>query len=179
MVTIEIHDEDLAQRLRSLAEREQRPLEAVLKTLLDRYDPPRPNGEASVKTASADDARTRVRRKAFAKARLYWQSVGDSEKAALSDDELEEQFAWFDEEGIPRLKSELTTLEPPVGSLAYAAKIARERGGIRTEHPVDAERADDILNEEFADYLLRRMRGEDGSGIERNRSEIDRGTKDR
>lgn len=163
MVTIEIHDEALAQRLRSIAEREQRPLEAVLKTLLDRYDPPQPNGETSVKNGSADDARTRVRRKAFAKARLYWQSVGDSEKAALSDDELEEQFAWFDEEGIPRLKSELTTLEPPVGSLAYAAKIAR-KFNIRTDHPIDAERADDILNEEFADYLLKRMRGEDVVG---------------
>jgi len=103
-----------------------------------------------------------VRRKAYTKARGYWQSVGDTIKAALTDAELDEQFGAFDEEGIPRLKSELTSLQPPVGSLAYAAKLARE-ANIRTGNPVDAARADKILNEEFADYLLNRMRGESAS----------------
>ena len=104
----------------------------------------------------------RVRRKAYTKARQYWQSVGDTEKAALTDEALDEQFGRFDEEGIPRLKAEMKLLEPPVGSLAYAAKIAREFN-IRTSNPVDASQADDILNEEFADYLLKRMRGEDAA----------------
>ena len=35
MVTIQIHDERLAKRLQELAERENRPLDAVLQTLLD------------------------------------------------------------------------------------------------------------------------------------------------
>jgi hypothetical protein len=78
----------------------------------------------------------------------------------LTDEELDEQFGAFDEEGIPRLKSELKSLEPPIGSLAYAAKMARE-ANIRVGNLIDATRADDILNEEFADYLLKRMRGED------------------
>lgn len=82
----------------------------------------------------------RVRRKAYAKARQYSQSVGAASKATLSDEELDDQFGVFDEEGIPRLKSELNSLDPPVGSLAYPAKMACE-ANINTRSPVDASRA--------------------------------------
>jgi hypothetical protein len=159
MLTIQIQDEQLARRLRQIAERENRPVEDVLKTLVDQYPGEAPDEQVE---REASDVVKRVRRKAYTKARRYWQSVGDTAKAALTDKELDEQFGAFDEEGIPRLKSELKSLEPPVGSLAYAAKIARE-ANIRTGNPVDAARADDILNEEFADYLLNRMRGESDS----------------
>jgi hypothetical protein len=40
-------------------------------------------------------------------------------------------------------------------------KVIRERGGVFTTRPLDVTLADDILNDEFADYLLARMRGED------------------
>jgi len=159
MLTIQIQDEQLARRLRQIAERENRPVEDVLKTLVDQYPGEAPDERVE---REASDVVKRVRRKAYTKARRYWQSVGDTVKAALTDEELDEQFGAFDEEGIPRLKSELKSLEPPVGSLAYAAKIARE-ANIRTGNPVDAVRADEILNEEFADYLLNRMRGESDS----------------
>ncbi len=160
MLTIQIQDEQLARRLRQIAERENRPVEEVLKTLVDQYP-----GEVSTEPdlRETSDTVKRIRRTAYAKARHYWQSVGDTSKAALTDEELDEQFGAFDEEGIPRLKSELKSLEPPVGSLAYAAKIIREMGGIETGGALDATRADDILNEEFADYLLNRMRGADDS----------------
>jgi hypothetical protein len=159
MATIQIRDEQLARQLRQIAGRENRPLEEVLRSMVERYPGETPDEPSERETS---DAVKRVRRKAYAKARRYWQSIGDTTKAALTDEELDEQFGAFDEEGIPRLKSELKSLEPPVGSLAYAAKIARE-ANIRTGNPVDAARADDILNEEFADYLLNRMRGEDAS----------------
>jgi hypothetical protein len=159
MLTIQIQDEQLARRLRQIAERENRPVEDVLKTLIDQYPGEAPDEQVE---REASDVVKRVRRKAYAKARRFWQSVGDTSKAALTDEELDEQFGAFDEEGIPRLKSELKSLESPVGSLAYAAKIARE-ANIRTGNPVDAARADDILDEEFADYLLNRMRGESDS----------------
>lgn len=160
MLTIQIQDEQLAQRLRQIAERENRPVEDVLKTLVDQY-----SGEILTEPGvyETSDAVKQVRRKAYAKARRYWQSVGDAAKATLTDEELDEQFGVFDEEGIPRLKSELKSLEPPVGSLAYAAKIIREMGGIETGGTLDASKADDILNDEFADYLLKRMSGEDDS----------------
>jgi predicted ATPase with chaperone activity len=159
MTTIQIHDEQLARQLRQIAERENRPLEEVLRSMVERYPGETPDEPSERETS---DAVKRVRRKAYAKARRYWQSIGDTTKAALTDEELDERFGAFDEEGTPRLKAELKSLEPPVRSLAYAAKIARE-ANIRTGNPVDAARADDILNEEFADYLLNRMRGEDAS----------------
>jgi hypothetical protein len=152
-----IRDEQLAKELQKIAEREHRPVEDVLKSMVAHYPA---ESEALEVKSEPSVAVKRVRRKAYAKARTYWQSVGDTVKAGLTDAELDEQFGAFDEEGIPRLKSELKSLEPPPGSLAYAAKMARE-ANIRTENPINADQADDILNAEFADYLLKRMRGED------------------
>jgi hypothetical protein len=154
MLTIEIHDEQLARQLQQIAERENRPVEEVLKTLVAQY-PANAPAEKPVRS----EVWRRIRDKAYAKARAYWESVGDTEKASMTTEQLDEEFHVFDEEGIPRLKSEMTTLEPPVGSLAYAAKVIEEMGGIRTDGTLDASKADDILNEEFADYLLKRMRG--------------------
>jgi hypothetical protein len=160
MLTIQIHDEQLARRLQQIVEREKRPVEDIIRTLVDKYPEVTP---AETSKPDKSEAVKRVRRKAYVKARQYWESVGDSAKAALTDDELDEQFGVFDEEGIPRLKSEMKSLEPPVGSLAYAAKVIREMGGIRTGGTLDVTQADDILNEEFADYLLKRRRGEDAA----------------
>ena len=160
MLTIQIQDEQLAERLRQIAARENRPVEEVLKTLVEQYPGELPADPAMYEK---NDVVKRVRRKAYAKARHYWQSTGDTIKAALTDEELDQRFGAFDEEGIPRLKSELKSVEPPVGSLAYAAKIIREMGGIETRSSLDVTQADDILNDEFADYLLKRMRGKDDS----------------
>jgi hypothetical protein len=158
MFTIQIHDEELARQLRQIAEREHRPVEEVLKVMVAQYPMPAP---AEPTPPDKTEALQRIRRKAYAKARQYWQSTGDLAKAALSDAELDANFGVFDAEGIPRLKSELQSLDPPVGSLAYAAKVIRERGGIRTGGSLDVTTADAILNEEFADYLLKRMGSED------------------
>jgi hypothetical protein len=160
MLTIQIADEQLAQRLQQIAEQEQRPIVDVLKAMADQYSPQIHSGSVDLKNS---DAWRRVRGKAYAKARHYWQSVGDASKAALTDQELDDQFGRFDEDGIPRLKSEMTSLEPPVGSLAYAAKVIREIGGIHSEKSLDADKADDILNDEFADYLLKRLSDEDAT----------------
>lgn len=157
MLTIQIQDEQLARQLWQIAERENRPVEDVLRSMVAQYP-----GEAPDKQVEQEaNAVKRVRRKAYAKARRYWQSVGDTTKATMTDEELDAQFGMFDEEGIPRLKSELKSLEPPVGSLAYAAKIIRKMGGIETGGSLDATQTDDILNNEFANYLLNRMRSED------------------
>jgi hypothetical protein len=154
-----IHDEQLAKQLQQIAEQENRPVEDVLKSMLARYPLPRPRQEPEY---DSQEAVRRVRRKVYAKARRYWESVGDTEKAALTDEELDEQFGVFDEEGIPRLKSELDTLEPPPGSLAYAAMIARE-GHLRSGKPDLARRSREILEEHFAEDYLKRLRGEDAA----------------
>ena len=115
-----IHDEQHARQLQPIADKEQRLVEDVLKSMVAQYP-----SEPATETAAPDrsEAVKRVRRRAYAKARQYWQTIGDAAKVTLTDEELNEQFGAFDEEGIPRLKSELASLEHPPSSLAYAAKM--------------------------------------------------------
>jgi hypothetical protein len=167
MLTITIQDKQLAQQLQQIAERENRPVEDVLRTMVAQYPAEAEPGEplpveAAPRRTEAEEREIirRVRQKVYAKARQYWLSVGDTAKAALSDGELDEQFGAFDEEGIPRLKSELTSLEPPPGSLAYAAKIARN-SRLRSGIPDLAERSREILDQHFADDLRKQMDRED------------------
>jgi hypothetical protein len=54
-----------------------------------------------------------VRRRIYARARRIWEQRGDSEKAALTDEQLDEQFWLFDQDDIPRLKSEQGTITAP------------------------------------------------------------------
>jgi hypothetical protein len=153
-----IHDEQIANQLQEIAAREQRPVEEVLKSLLSQYP-----AETSPQTLNEEtDPVRRVRRKAYAKARDYWQSVGDNAKASMTDAELDDQFGAFDEEGIPRLQSELASSEPPVGSLAYAAKIA-ESSRLHSGKPDLARRSEEILDQHFADDFSKRARGEDAT----------------
>jgi hypothetical protein len=151
-----IHDEQLARDLQQIAEREQRNVEDVLKAMIAQYPA---KSQLAATQVEQDEAVLQVRRKAYSKARRYWQSVGDVAKAALTDGALDEQFGAFDEHGIPRLKSELST-EPPVGSLAYAARIA-EKSGLRSGNPNLAQNSEQILEDHFADDFMKRMRGED------------------
>lgn len=161
MLTIQIQDEALARQLQAIAQREQRPVEAVLKSMVEAQYPPERAATDSPLPAESDPVR-RVRRKVYAKARLYWEKVGALDKVQLTDEELDAQFGAFDEEGIPRLKSELKSLQPPIGSLAYAALIA-ERGNLRSGKPDLAEQSRDILDQHFANDFSRRMQGEDGT----------------
>jgi hypothetical protein len=159
MLTIQIQDEQLVRQLQEIARRENRPVEDVLKSLVSQYP-----AEASLGAAESveNDPVTRVRRRAYTKARQYWQSVGDTDKAGLTDEALDEQFGAFDEEGIPRLKSELKSPEPPAGSLAHAAQIA-EGSRLHSGKPDFARRSEDILDQHFAEDFSKRMRGEDAA----------------
>jgi len=159
MFTIQIEDEQLARQLQEIAAQENRPVEEVLKSMVSNY--PAKTG-ATATNADERDPVKRVRRKAYAKARQYWQSVGDADKAELTDEQLDELFGAFDEEGIPRLQSELESSEPPVGSLAYAAAVA-EGSRLHSGKPDLAQHDEDILDHHFADDLSERMRGEDAA----------------
>jgi hypothetical protein len=153
-----IHDEQLVRELEQIADYEKRPVEDVLKSMVAQY-PAKPDKTTSKPVKS--EAVKQIRRKAYAKARKYWESVGDTAKAAMSDEELDEEFGAFDEEGIPRLKHEISP-EPPPGSLAYAAMIA-ERSQLYSGIPDLAERSEELLDEFFADDIIKRMRGEDAT----------------
>jgi hypothetical protein len=143
-----IRDEQLTKKLRQIAERENRPVEDVLLSMVAQYPDEAP--EKAVKSEKSEAVR-QVRHKVYNKARQYWESVGDTAKAAMTD----EEFGAFDEEGIPRLKSELDSLEPPPGSLAYAAMIA-SRSNLRLNTPDLASRSREMLIEHFADDYWKR-----------------------
>lgn len=155
-----IRDEQLARELEQIAERENRPVEELLKLMIAQYP-----SEMSATATHPKNGRAvnQVRRKLYAKARQYWQSVGDAAKASMPDEELDKQFGAFDEEGIPRLQHELESIDPPAGSLAYAAMIA-ERGDFRSGNPNLADESENILDAAFADDYLKRMRGGDAEG---------------
>lgn len=148
---ITLHDEQLVRQLEAMARQENRSVEDVIKSMVEQ------RSAVPTETKDSDEAVRRARRSIYKLAREYWQEEGDAAKLALTDEELDEQFGAFDEEGIPRLKSELKSLEPPPGSLAYAAKIFEE-ADFHSGQPDWAARSEDILKEHFAEDLLNRMR---------------------
>jgi hypothetical protein len=101
--------DDLLEKVREIAEREQRPVEAVLTSMLRDY-------QAAALPAVSDQGEAEIRafrRKMYDKARDYWRQVGDGEKAALSDEELDAEFWLFDADDIPRLRSEQGNIDLP------------------------------------------------------------------
>ena len=97
-------NEQLAQRLKKVAERQHKPIEDVLTEAVTLIE------------AKAADSLTPVqqmRRKVYEIAREYWQKHNDSERLALTDEQLDDQFWLIDHEGIPRLKSEEGTFYLP------------------------------------------------------------------
>jgi hypothetical protein len=101
---------DLVQRLRAVARRENRPIDEVVGTLLNRYA-----AEATSQPAQADELGQDILR-IYDRARRYWQSVNDP-RQHLSNDELDQQFWLIDPNGIPHLKAEQPNLTLPAVSL--------------------------------------------------------------
>jgi len=111
-----IHDEQLSRQLQEIADSENRSVEDVLKSLLAQYP-----ASAAGASQATDEAMRRVRSTAYAKARRYWHETGNSERLKLTDEELDEQFWLFDNEGIPRLKSERNSVNLIPGTSAWLA----------------------------------------------------------
>lgn len=149
-----LHDEQLVRQLQAIAEREKRPIEDVLKSLLAQYSTPSIESDDTI----ASEAVRHVRRKAYAEARRYWEKVGDTQRLQLTDEELDAQFWLFDGDGIPRLKSDQGKVQLPENSLHTLAEEAA-RASIQFKKVDYTADYDEILNAEFADYLQRRMQG--------------------
>ena len=56
-------------------------------------------------------------------ARRYWLKAGDTERLALTDEELDKVFWLIDHEGIPRLKSEKDSVDLPPDPLATLVNL--------------------------------------------------------
>ncbi len=162
-MTIILTDPELIQYLESQAKAQNSTIEHIIKQAL--IKPEAPVDEASAPSHQqldasdhADDMLKRAMHKIYNMARRYWQSVGDVDRANMTDEELAEKFGRFDENGIPRFKDELPD-EPPIGSGAYIVKMIEGTGGVPVETHLEGSEMDDILHAEFGDYLYQRMMG--------------------
>lgn len=153
MAGLTIDNEDLSRKLREIAESEGRSIEDLLGEFVEHYH------ESHQDDSPAEDSDTlvrQVRRKFYDRARRYWREVGDTERLALTNEQLDEQFWLFDQDDVPRLKSEMGQVEIPEGSL-YRLGEALEQLNYRSGRSDTAERSTEILRTEFADYIRRRM----------------------
>src|ERR1700690_339992 len=102
MANLVINEQD-AKRLQEIAQRERRPVEEVVSQMIEAYDSRRETGVAQ---GEMGKERSGYMMKLYAQARRYWQSVNDSERVLLTDEQLDDQFWCIDPEDIPRLKSD-------------------------------------------------------------------------
>lgn len=146
-----IDNPQLLEQLQQIADQEKRSVEDVLGTMVAQYQP-RPIRDD---LPDPDEWARFVHLDAYRRAREYWHEHGDLEKAAMTDDEMDEKFWLFDAEGIPRLKSEKDQVVFPEGSLHIGGKILAS-SGFRSGYTDISARSREILNNEYADYILSR-----------------------
>jgi hypothetical protein len=115
-----IDNDDLIRELREIAEQERISIEEALSVLIEQYRLTHTNAASN---KSEDRAHT-MRLAIYEQARRYWRKVGDDVRASLTDHEMAQQFMMFDEEGVPRLKSDNMQEHPH--SLRRLALSARE-----------------------------------------------------
>ena len=114
--------EPLASRIRAAAQKDNFTPEEMLAVLIERYQPaPRPassltDDDIEIPEDIEDIEAYRAAARALAPklyriARRYWVKVGDRERLALTDEQLDKQFWLIDHNGVPRLKSERGIIE--------------------------------------------------------------------
>lgn len=158
---------EIYRRLNKLAQIEKRSLDSILSDLLDKYT----DVQADIPQISDDDLDVEVadavremRPQLYARARRYWEQVGDRERLALTDEQLDEQLWLFDHQGIPRLKSEQQSIELPPDPLEVIAEAARA-AGMSSAFTNISERSRELLHTDYAEYLMQRLR-EQGGGTD-------------
>lgn len=165
MATLPISDE-LAERLQAIARQQNRPVQALLEAMVDQYEALGVQTSQNIEDDSRfQAAKKRIRPKLYARARRYWQQVNDQKRLALNDEELDDQFWLFDEGGIPRLKSDQSKITVPIDAFEETADQAWQRAF--KEGQLDEAGSQDIdtraiLRNEYPEYLIRRLRTNNG-----------------
>jgi predicted transcriptional regulator len=152
--SLRIDNPELAQRIQQLADAEQRSVEEILEAMVAQYHPMADIDETE---PTPEEMARKVQLGLYQKARDYWAHVGEHGKAELTDEEMDKQFYLFDLDGIPRLKSEKDSVDIQPGTLAYAGKVLKS-AQFRSGQSGISQRAREIMEGEFTDYLLHRKR---------------------
>jgi hypothetical protein len=133
-----IHDEKIANRVRGIAEREQRPIEQVVEEMVTRY-------ESDVEKAEpVSDSMNRVHALVYRTAREYWENEGNTERLKLTLEQVVEKVAFFAEDGKPLFYDEVSPEELNT-SLGHLAEHHAGNSGI----PDLPERSREIIREEL------------------------------
>ena len=143
---IVIDDAELANRIQGIARQERRSVREVLTSMVSQYQPHQSQDDLP----DGDELARQVRLAAYRRARAYWQESGDEERAALTDEQLDEVFWLFDGDDIPRLKADQEHVELPEGSLHVAGRILAGAGFHSGQSDIGS-RSREILDSEFAD----------------------------
>lgn len=127
--------EDLSDLLRRVAAQRNTTPEALLRDLLeaDYY--------------SVENVQKRI----YERARKYWREHGDTERAALTDDELHEQFWLFTPDGIPRLQSDKAVIDDPGMHPLVRSSLELERLGLPGGPPDLSQNFKKYLHESWGD----------------------------
>ena len=145
-----IEDSKLAALIQQIARREHRSVEDVISSMLAQYQPQAGDDNS---LPDGDELDRQVRLAAYQQARAYWQETGDAARGALTDQELDETFWLFDGDGIPRLKADQDKVSLPDSSLHQAGRVLLSAGFRSGQSDISA-RSRQILDDEYADYLL-------------------------
>jgi len=97
-----IENPQLAERIQQIAQQEHRSIEAVLVSMITQYQP----RSVVEETTDPEELAWQVRLAAYQQARDYWNRTGNTERATMTDRQLDEAFWLFDADGIPRLKAD-------------------------------------------------------------------------
>lgn len=139
-----IQNETLVRRLLDIAQQRNQSVEAVLEEMVAQYAPA-PQASASI------EAEGEAKHRLYARARRYWESIGDHARAALRDEDLDQQFWVFDHEGIPRLKSDQRHVAVEDYSLVAMVEAA-EKSNFTSWRTDLSERTDELLGEALAKH---------------------------
>jgi len=139
MSNIQLSD-DVIEQIQEIAQRENRSPDSVILTLLAQYRDDTMDDDEYYSDAQ-------IRRRMYERARRYWQEIGHHERLQLSDADLDEQFWIFDQEGIPRLKSEQGSIEVPNDDLLSMALILSDKLNIHSGRKDTAANFDEAVKD--------------------------------
>lgn len=145
----------LIKQLEETARRENRSVESLIASLLSEHETQQPSRDSTDRQNALRESRFRL----YDVARRFWKKADDSHQY-MTNDELEEQFWLFDQNGIPRLKSEQGTIDVPESPLQSILDSVNNNSAMSSIgealHDTSA-RTREILRTEFVDHLLARM----------------------
>jgi hypothetical protein len=105
--------DDLIHELKQLADADNRAPESLLREMLRLHRQRRLAESDSMPRTTAE-----VRQRVYVRARDYWREHNMPQRAALTDQDLDQQFDFIDADGVPHLKSDkVSRRDDPLSSL--------------------------------------------------------------